>query len=217
MGHSNKAIIRREYKLTIKTPINLWMDHLTSQLDANDLLDVIDDTKSPPTPITPDQAEKHQNEMFIPPPRKLPNSDVYHPFTLVADEAFPLKRYIIRPYPGRALDPEKRISNYRLSRVRRVIENTFGILVNRWRLLRNMVSANVENTDIFVRAILCLHNYANKEAENYDNSLYRPPGFLDSEERQGSWRDDVDPLPSVGRLAANRAQQIIYNIKAGSH
>ncbi|KAJ8910741.1 hypothetical protein NQ315_010992, partial [Exocentrus adspersus] len=37
--------------------------------------------------------------------------------------------------------------------------------------------------------------------------------FLDSEERQGSWRDDVDPLPSVGRLAANRAQQVIYNIR----
>lgn len=77
-----------------------------------------------------------KNEMFNPGPKKLPNSDLVHPYTLVADEAFPLKRYILRPYPGKHLDDSKRIYNYRLSRARRVIENTFEILVNRWRLFR---------------------------------------------------------------------------------
>ena len=50
------------------------------------------------------------------------------PYMFVGDEAFPLRPYLMRPYPGRFLDSEKkRVFNYRLSRCRRVVENSFGM------------------------------------------------------------------------------------------
>ena len=45
------------------------------------------------------------------------------PFFLVGDEAFPLKPWLQRPYPGKGISEEKVIFHYRLSRARRVIKN----------------------------------------------------------------------------------------------
>jgi hypothetical protein len=65
----------------------------------------------------------------IPDACTLPGDDSgeVYPYMFVGDEAFPLKTYFMRPFPGRSLDcTEKKVFNYRLSRARRVIENAFG-------------------------------------------------------------------------------------------
>ena len=69
------------------------------------------------------------------------------PYTLVGDEIFPLKPWLIKPYPGSHLILGKRIYNYRQSRARRTIENAFGILAARWRIFRRPIRASPETAE----------------------------------------------------------------------
>ena len=50
------------------------------------------------------------------------------PYIVVADDAFPLTAYCMKPYSSQKLSDSKRIFGYRLYRVRLNTENAFGIL-----------------------------------------------------------------------------------------
>ena len=56
------------------------------------------------------------------------------PYVFLANDAFPLGKHCLKVYSQSGLTPIKRIFNYCLSRVRRVTENAFGILTNRFRV-----------------------------------------------------------------------------------
>ena len=61
-----------------------------------------------------------QKNLKIPKESTLPGSNQVFPFVLVADDAFPLKDYIMKPYSQHGLTAEKRVFNYRLSRTTRI-------------------------------------------------------------------------------------------------
>jgi hypothetical protein len=65
--------------------------------------------------------------LTIPEINKVGSKDL--PYVFVGDEAFPLKRYLMKPYPGRSLTDERHVFNYRLSRLR-IVENAFGLLTS---------------------------------------------------------------------------------------
>ncbi len=58
-------------------------------------------------------------------------------YYLLGDEIVPLKKWLLRPYPGPVLDEEQKIYNYRHSRARRVIENAFRIYLPAGEYSRN--------------------------------------------------------------------------------
>ena len=87
------------------------------------------------------------------------------PFVIVGDEAFPLKRHLMRPYPGRNLEREERIYNYRLSRARNCVENAFGHLVSRWRLYHRVLDILPDKAEKVVKATCILQNYMRMHGE----------------------------------------------------
>ena len=77
------------------------------------------------------------NEVNFPKPRALPNTidnievdnlpSPESPFVFVADDAFSLSNFCMKPYNNRNQTELQRIFGYRLSRIRCVTENAFGI------------------------------------------------------------------------------------------
>ena len=75
------------------------------------------------------------SEMNLPTPSKVyqsSNQDL--PYFLLGDEMFPLKDWLMRPFPGAGATEEEKIYNYRHSRACRNIENTIGILSQHWNI-----------------------------------------------------------------------------------
>ena len=95
----------------------------------------------------------------IPEDRPLPGRIKKMPFVIVGDEAFGLKTYMMKPYPSRQLSDDERIFNYRLSRARRVSENAFGILSNRFRVLDKHIYLSPEKSTTVTNACIVLHNF----------------------------------------------------------
>jgi hypothetical protein len=58
-----------------------------------------------------------ETHLDVPEDKQLPGTSCLAPHVMVVDEAFPLKTYLMRPYPGSQSkgDSEKSIFNYRLS------------------------------------------------------------------------------------------------------
>jgi len=67
----------------------------------------------------------------------------------------------MRPYPGSQSkgDNEKSIFNYRLSRARKVVENAFGVLSQKFQIYQRTLQSLPGNTDNILFATFILHNY----------------------------------------------------------
>ena len=162
--------------------------------------------------------------LSLPAPESLPDNSTGDaiPYVFVGDAAFPLRLYMMRPYPGHYLEETRRIFNYRLSRARRVIENAFGILAARFRVFRRPIIASAEKAVKITKAACCLHNYL-KIMDMRDCASsprqYCPPGFVDHEDPLGNiipgdWRSEA--LHSTGLSNVSRTGSNTYSHSAAS-
>ena len=110
-----------------------------------------------------------ENRLHFPPPELLPGSEFIAPYVIVADDAFALKPYMLKPYGQRNLTPDKRIFNYRLSRARRVVESAFGIMSQRFGVFGKPIALEPEKVKVIVHTACCLHNFlsTNSTASSY--------------------------------------------------
>ena len=152
----------------------------------------------------------------IPGPKQLPGAAHLGalPHVIIADEAFPLKPTIMHPYPrgknAHRLAQEKQIFNLRLSRARRIVENAFGILAQRFRLYNRHLQLNVENMDKVVKASCVLHNYLRDNRDiNATNAIVNP----DRQDYLGSNGAILNLHDLPGYRSATEAQQIREQFK----
>ncbi|KAL1516596.1 hypothetical protein ABEB36_000491 [Hypothenemus hampei] len=150
------------------------------------------------------------NSLNIPRREEIPEctNNIEFPYFFVGDAVFPLSEHIIRSYPGILLSEEKDNFNKRLSRARRLIKNTFGVLAARWHILYQTIVTNVELVELITRTCVCLHNWL------MHSRSYCPTSFVDGEnEDNGQWRQEVpQPLQSI-RLRAGNARHNLYYLR----
>lgn len=99
--------------------------------------------------------------LSLPIPKPLPGQEEPTPYVFVGDEAFPLTKYLMRPYPKLKVtgNLQNKIYNYRISRARQTIECAFGILAARFRVYKRDFECKLETVDDVVKATTVLHNY----------------------------------------------------------
>ena len=88
-----------------------------------------------------------------------------------------------------SLDDSQKIFSYRLSRARRTIKNSFGILVAIWRIFKR---ASFETVQLVIGACVFLHSYS----QTTQSSSYTPQDFIDVEGfdgaiKEGDWRNII--------------------------
>lgn len=116
--------------------------------------------------------------MNVPNAKNLPGQQDLCPYVLIGDEGFALKTYLMRPFPYRQSrrDIQKENYNTRLCKARRIVENSFGILAQKWRIFYRPIELSVENTILIVRTACILHNFLRtKKCDNQYFQLLEPP------------------------------------------
>ena len=131
-----------------------------------------------------------ENKLDIPEPAPIVEGERNIPYFIIGDDAFALRTFLMKPHSKRIFTKKERIFNYRICRARRIVENAFGILANRFGCLLTTMRQTPYTVTSIVIACCCLHNLMRKDNQN-------PTAVsVDDEDAHhnvipGSWRADA--------------------------
>lgn len=94
-----------------------------------------------------------------------PESDVKLPLVIIGNQAFPLKKNLLRPFPPRILiSASKANFNKRLEKARVTIDCAFEILTEKWKILKRPLEVNLGFAVMIVK-VTCLLNNIIKDSD----------------------------------------------------
>jgi hypothetical protein len=143
-----------------------------------------------------------QGAFTLPGPAPLPNRSLPIPPVIVADDAFPLTDNIMKPFGNRQLTQPHRIFNYRLSRARRIVENAFGILANRFRVF-SPITIDPDKAEHLVLAACSLHNYLRIQGDPFGSEKIDREDDTTHEFVERRWRSE--PMGGISNLPRDKA------------
>lgn len=149
----------------------------------------------------------------VPRSANLPGTYMDFPYYFVGDSAFPLKNNLMRPFPGHNLPEDKDKFNTMLSKARVHIENAFGILANRWRILHTTINMCPKNADKIVLATVVLHNFLMLQSDRNYYTIELADHSIGNREIQGQWREQTYSLPSYQPRPANRSSNTAFQLR----
>lgn len=140
----------------------------------------------------------NNHELQLPPPVYHAELGSHIPYVFLGDDAFPSGNHLVKPFKGDSLPPEEVVYNYRLSRARRVVENSFGILAARFRVLRKSIIGSETLVQNIILACCALHNLhlSREDSIPPKQRVYMPPGYADVYKsngyfKRGRWRNEL--------------------------
>lgn len=142
----------------------------------------------------------------LPPKTILAGRENESAYVFVADDAFPLTPHIMKSYSGHQEKGSiKRIFNYRYSHAPRVLENAFGILAVKFRVLHKPILLQPKKAEQLVMTYIYLHNYLRKSS--LSRNRYTPTGSFNIEHldsgtlENGEWRKVTENQQSFQNLS----------------
>nr|XP_036232709.1 protein ALP1-like isoform X5 [Bactrocera oleae] len=96
---------------------------------------------------------------------------------ILADSAYPLSKYLMVPYRDNGhLSPEEKKFNYYLSSTRVLVEQSFGLLRQKFRILNHIDVSTIKSASKIVMACTILHNFIlshSSDATSDDDNFYQ--------------------------------------------
>ncbi|XP_054843559.1 uncharacterized protein LOC129335132 [Eublepharis macularius] len=114
------------------------------------------------------------NGAFVPGNPSLTVNGVSVPPLMISDGAYPMRRWLMKPYGKFAVTPQQKYFDRCLARARNWVECSFGHLKGRWQCLLHRLKAREENVVTIVTACVILHNLCEAKGHAVLGSLTDP-------------------------------------------
>lgn len=107
------------------------------------------------------------NALNIPMDYKVNGARCKLPYVFIGDKSFPLRNNLLRPFAMKILPYDEKIFNYRLARARRVFDNTFNVLMNRFRCFQQPLTVDLNRVHSVILAACTLHNFLLRNVRDF--------------------------------------------------